>query len=100
MKIIETIEDLNLQTDDSNCQELSKKLKKKYTILGNLLFFGGIIISIITLIALISITIYAILEKKLIYWHMLLIIAIFIFAVIAIIGKFFKSLAKSIIVKN
>lgn len=100
MKIIDTIDNLNLQLDDPNCQELSKKLKKKYSILGNLFFYIGLIISISSLIVVITISIYAITEKKIIYWHMLFIIGIFIFAIIAIVGKFFQSLSKSIIIKK
>ena len=100
MKLTETIEDLNLQLDDPNCQELSKKLKKKYSILGNLFFYIGLIISISSLIVIITISVYAIVEKKIIYWHMLFIIGIFIFAIIAIVGKLFQSLSKSIIIKK
>ena len=100
MKIIETIEDLNLQLDDPNCQELSKKLKKKYSILGNLLFFIGLIIAILAFVAVVSISIYAIVNKQMIYWHMLLIIAIFMFSIMVIAGRFFQSLAKSIQIKN
>lgn len=100
MKIIETIEDLNLQIDDPECQELSKKLKRKYSILGNLLFFMGLIIAIASFLIVIIVSIYAIIEKKMIYWHMLFIIGIFVFAIIAIVGKFFQSLAKSIQIKN
>ena len=100
MKIIDTIDNLNLQLDDPNCQELSKKLKKKYSILGNLFFYIGLIISISSLIVIITISVYAIVEKKIIYWHMFLIIGMLIFAIMAIIGKIFQSLAKSIIIKN
>jgi hypothetical protein len=100
MKIIDTIDNLNLQLDDPNCQELSKKLKKKYSILGNLFFYIGLIISISSLIVIITISVYAIVEKKIIYWHMLLIIGMLIFAIMAIIGKIFQSLAKSIIIKK
>ena len=100
MKIIDTIDNLNLQLDDPNCQELSKKLKKKYSILGNLFFYIGLIISISSLIVIITISVYAILEKKIIYWHMFLIIGMLIFAIMAIIGKIFQSLAKSIIIKK
>ena len=100
MKIIDTIDNLNLQLDDPNCQELSKKLKKKYSILGNLFFYLGLIISISSLIVVITISIYAITEKKIIYWHMFLIIGMLIFAIMAIIGKIFQSLAKSIIIKK
>ncbi|MBQ6784058.1 MAG: hypothetical protein IJP63_08665 [Acholeplasmatales bacterium] len=100
MKIIDTIENLNLQLDDPNCQELSKKLKKKYSILGNLFFYIGLIISISSLIVIITISVYAIVEKKIIYWHMFLIIGMLIFAIMAIIGKIFQSLAKSIIIKK
>ena len=100
MKIIDTIDNLNLQLDDPNCQELSKKLKKKYSILGNLFFYIGLIISISSLIVIITISIYAIVEKKIIYWHMFLIIGMLIFAIMAIIGKIFQSLAKSIIIKK
>ena len=100
MKIIDTIDNLNLQLDDPNCQELSKKLKKKYSILGNLFFYLGLIISISSLIVIITISIYAIVEKKIIYWHMFLIIGMLIFAIMAIIGKIFQSLAKSIIIKK
>ena len=100
MKIIETLDNLNLQLDDPNCQELSKKLKKKYSILGNLFFYIGLIISISSLIVIITISVYAIVEKKIIYWHMFLIIGMLIFAIMAIIGKIFQSLAKSIIIKN
>ena len=99
MKIIDTIDNLNLQLDDPNCQELSKKLKKKYSILGNLFFYIGLIISISSLIVIITISVYAIVEKKIIYWHMFLIIGMLIFAIMAIIGKIFQSLAKSIIIK-
>ncbi len=100
MKIIDTIDNLNLQLDDPNCQELSKKLKKKYSILGNLFFYIGLIISISSLIVIITISVYAIVEKKIIYWHMFLIIGMLIFAIMAIIGKIFQSLAKSIIIKK
>ena len=100
MKIIDTIDNLNLQLDDPNCQELSKKLKKKYSILGNLFFYIGLIISISSLIVIITISVYAIVEKKIIYWHMFLIIGMLIFAIMAIIGKIFQSLAKSIILKK
>ena len=100
MKIIDTIDNLNLQLDDPNCQELSKKLKKKYSILGNLFFYIGLIISISSLIVIITISVYAIVEKKIIYWHMFLIIGMLIFAIMAIIGKIFQSLAKSIITKK
>ncbi len=100
MKILDTIDNLNLQLDDPNCQELSKKLKKKYSILGNLLFYLGLLISIASLIVIITISIYAIVNKVIIYWHMFFIIGIFVFAIIAIIGKFFQSLAKSIKIKN
>jgi len=100
MKIIDTIDNLNLQLDDPNCQELSKKLKKKYSILGNLFFYIGLIISISSLIVIITISVYAIVEKKIIYWHMFLIIGMLIFAIMAIIGKIFQSLAKSIIIRK
>ncbi len=100
MKLIETIEDLNLQLDDPACQELSKKLKRKYTILGNCLFFGGLIISILAFIALIGISIYAIVTKTMIYWHMSFILIIFIFAILAVLGKYYQSISKEIIVKN
>lgn len=100
MKIIDTIDNLNLQLDDPNCQELSKKLKKKYSILGNLFFYIGLIISISSLIVIITISVYAIVEKKIIYWHIFLIIGMLIFAIMAIIGKIFQSLAKSIIIKK
>lgn len=100
MKLTETIEDLNLQLDDHTCQELAKKLKRKYTILGNCLFFSGLIISILAFIALISISIYAIIAKTMIYWHMLFILVIFIFAVLAVLGKYYQSISKEIIIKN
>ena len=63
MKILDTIDNLNLQLDDPNCQELSKKLKRKYSILGNLLFYLGLLISIASLIVIITISIYAIVNK-------------------------------------
>ena len=100
MKIIDTIENLNLQLDDPNCQELSKKLKKKYSILGNLFFYIGLIISISSLIVIIIISTYAIIEKKIIYWHMFFLIGMIIFAIMAIIGRIFQLLAKSIIIKK
>ena len=100
MKIFETIEDLNLQKDDPNCQELSKKLKRKYSILGNTLFYLGLIISIASFLVVIIVSIYAIVSKSMIYWHMLFIIGIFVFAIVAIVGKFFQSIAKSIQIKN
>ena len=100
MKIIEHIEDLNLQTDDINCQNEAKKLYKKLNTLGKLFFFGGIFITILFLIALIAISIYAIISENMIYWHMLFIIGIFIFAILAIIGKFMLSLSKMIEIKK
>lgn len=100
MKIIEHIEDLNLQTDDIDCQNEAKKLHKKYSIIGNALFYLGVILSSAILIFVISISIYAIVERKMIYWHILLIIAIFISAIIAIVGRFYKSLAKMIVIKE
>ena len=100
MKIIDTIDNLNLQLDDPNCQELSKKLKKKYSILGNLFFYLGLIISISSLIVVITISIYAIIAKTMIYWHMLFILVIFIFAVLAVLGKYYQSISKEIIIKN
>ena len=49
---------------------------------------------------MVNISVYAIVEKKIIYWHMFLIIGMLIFAIMAIIGKIFQSLAKSIIIKK
>lgn len=100
MKIIEQIETLNLQLDDEECQNLSKKLKKKYSILGNILFYLGVILAISLLILTIVISIYAIINKVIIYWHFFLIIGILIFSILAIIGKVFKSISKLIVINE
>ena len=98
MKIIEQIETLNLQLEDEECQKLSKKLKKKYALIGNILFYIGLVFAISLLILTIIISIYAIINKVIIYWHFFLIIGILIFSILAIIGKVFKSISKLIVI--
>ena len=100
MKIIDRIEELNSGTDNIDYQNEAKALKAKLNKTGQILYIISIVFILLSVISIIGLVIYAIIEHIFTLLHLIPIFTLAIFGFLLIFSIFIKNSADSIIINE